>query len=58
MVSPFFLTFCPFGNKYNIILGLHVLQELIAGFDQEAAAAVMARLVTYKMEAEVLHDTS
>nr|CAB3481249.1 unnamed protein product [Digitaria exilis] len=32
--------------------------ELIAGFDQEAAAAVMARLVTYKMEAEVLHDTS
>ena len=30
-----------------------MLQELIAGFDQEAAAAVMARLVSFKMETEV-----
>ena len=28
-------------------------QDLIAGFDQEAAAAVMARLVSFKMETEV-----
>ena len=35
-----------------------MLQELIAGFDQEAAAAVMARLVSFKMEAEVFHNTS
>ena len=26
----------------------------MAGFDQEAAAAVMARLVSFKMEAEVV----
>ncbi|OEL18325.1 Protein transport protein SEC23 [Dichanthelium oligosanthes] len=31
-------------------------KELIAGFDQEAAAAVMARLVTFKMEAEADFD--
>jgi len=30
--------------------------EVIDGFDQEAAAAVMARLVSFKMEAEVLDD--
>lgn len=45
-------------NIVFYLLGLHVLQELIAGFDQEAAAAVMARLVAFKMEAEVVHDTS
>lgn len=28
-------------------------QDLIAGFDQEAAAVVMARLVSFKMETEV-----
>lgn len=28
-------------------------QDLIAGFDQEAAAAVVARLVSFKMETEV-----
>ncbi|VAH94099.1 unnamed protein product [Triticum turgidum subsp. durum] len=31
-------------------------KELITGFDQEAAAAVMARLVSFKMEAEVDFD--
>ncbi|TVU05550.1 hypothetical protein EJB05_48716, partial [Eragrostis curvula] len=31
-------------------------KELIAGFDQEAAAAVMARLVSFKMEAEADFD--
>lgn len=30
-----------------------MLQDLIAGFDQEAAAAIMARLVSFKMENEV-----
>lgn len=28
-------------------------QELVQGFDQEAAAVVMARLASYKMEMEV-----
>ncbi|KAL6661650.1 hypothetical protein ACP70R_001034 [Stipagrostis hirtigluma subsp. patula] len=32
------------------------VQDLIAGFDQEAAAAVMARLVSFKMEAEADFD--
>uniref|UniRef100_K3YGZ6 Protein transport protein SEC23 n=1 Tax=Setaria italica TaxID=4555 RepID=K3YGZ6_SETIT len=36
------------------VAGSGGVQELIAGFDQEAAAAVMARLVSFKMEAEVL----
>lgn len=31
-------------------------QELIAGFDQEAAAATMARLVSFKMETEAEFD--
>ncbi|XP_047333971.1 protein transport protein SEC23 [Impatiens glandulifera] len=31
-------------------------QELIAGFDQEAAAVVMARLVSFKMESEAEFD--
>ena len=31
-----------------------MLQDLIAGFDQEAAAAIMARLVSFKMENEVI----
>ncbi|XP_062099483.1 protein transport protein SEC23 C isoform X2 [Humulus lupulus] len=31
-------------------------QELIAGFDQEAAAVVMARLVSFKMETEAEFD--
>nr|TKW10762.1 hypothetical protein SEVIR_6G188300v2 [Setaria viridis] len=35
------------------VAGSGGVQELIAGFDQEAAAAVMARLVSFKMEAEV-----
>lgn len=29
------------------------IQDLISGFDQEAAAVVMARLVSFKMETEV-----
>lgn len=33
-----------------------VLQDLIAGFDQEAAAVVMARLVSFKMETEVTNN--
>jgi len=32
------------------------VEELVAGFDQEAAAAVMARLVSFKMETEVDFD--
>ena len=35
---------------------LSYLQDLIAGFDQEAAAAVMARLVSFKMETEVIFN--
>lgn len=43
------------------LIGFHVIytfpfnivQELIAGFDQEAAAVTMARLVSFKMENEV-----
>lgn len=54
----FFSSLCFFWELYSILIGLHVLQELVAGFDQEAAAAVMARLVAFKMEAEVFHDTS
>ncbi|KAL6858824.1 hypothetical protein ACP4OV_017826 [Aristida adscensionis] len=38
------------------IAGSGGVQDLIAGFDQEAAAAVMARLVSFKMEAEVDFD--
>lgn len=30
------------------------LQDLIAGFDQEAAVVVMARQVSFKMETEVM----
>lgn len=33
-----------------------MLQDLIAGFDQEAAAVVMARLVSFKMETEVISN--
>lgn len=32
-----------------------ILQELISGFDQEAAAVVMARQVSFKMETEVIY---
>ncbi|KAL6008250.1 Protein transport protein S23 E [Asimina triloba] len=32
------------------------MQDLVAGFDQEAAAVVMARLVSFKMEAEAEFD--
>lgn len=39
---------------YKMYNSLQNLQDLVAGFDQEAAAAVMARLVSFKMEAEVL----
>ncbi|VAI02757.1 unnamed protein product [Triticum turgidum subsp. durum] len=38
------------------VAGSGSVQELITGFDQEAAAAVMARLVSFKMEAEVDFD--
>lgn len=31
-----------------------MLQDLISGFDQETAAVVMARLVSFKMEIEVI----
>lgn len=31
-----------------------ILQDIISGFDQEAAAVVMARQVSFKMETEVL----
>lgn len=30
------------------------LQDLVQGFDQEAAAVIMARLASYKMEMEVI----
>ncbi|TKW10763.1 hypothetical protein SEVIR_6G188300v4 [Setaria viridis] len=39
------------------VAGSGGVQELIAGFDQEAAAAVMARLVSFKMEAEVSNNS-
>ncbi|URE39772.1 Sec23/Sec24 beta-sandwich domain [Musa troglodytarum] len=32
-------------------------QDLVSGFDQEAAAAVMARLVSFKMETEVFNNS-
>lgn len=38
------------------VAGPGSIQDLIAGFDQEAAAAVMARLVSYKMENEAEFD--
>ncbi|XP_066352244.1 protein transport protein SEC23 C-like [Miscanthus floridulus] len=38
------------------VAGSGGVQELIDGFDQEAAAAVMARLVSFKMEAEADFD--
>ncbi|KAJ4950285.1 hypothetical protein NE237_027117 [Protea cynaroides] len=38
------------------IAGSGSIQELIAGFDQEAAAVVMARLVSFKMESEAEFD--
>ncbi|KAL5549624.1 hypothetical protein UlMin_004855 [Ulmus minor] len=38
------------------VAGQGSVQELISGFDQEAAAAVMARLVSFKMEAEAEFD--
>lgn len=34
---------------------MYILQELISGFDQEAAAVVMARQVSFKMETEVIY---
>lgn len=34
-----------------------ILQDLIFGFDQEAAAVVMARLISFKMESEVKKHT-
>ncbi|VAI02738.1 unnamed protein product [Triticum turgidum subsp. durum] len=39
------------------VAGSGSVQELITGFDQEAAAAVMARLVSFKMEAEVFNNS-
>ncbi|XP_050385174.1 protein transport protein SEC23 [Argentina anserina] len=38
------------------ITGSGSIQDLIAGFDQEAAAVVMARLVSFKMETEAEFD--
>ncbi|ESW06261.1 hypothetical protein PHAVU_010G032700 [Phaseolus vulgaris] len=38
------------------IAGPESIQDLIAGFDQEAAAIVMARQVSYKMETEAEFD--
>ncbi|XP_024022221.1 protein transport protein SEC23 [Morus notabilis] len=38
------------------VAGQGSLQDLIAGFDQEAAAGVMARLVSFKMETEAEFD--
>ncbi|CAL5087986.1 unnamed protein product [Urochloa decumbens] len=38
------------------VSGADNVEELVAGFDQEAAAAVMARLVSFKMETEVDFD--
>ncbi|KAI9400400.1 hypothetical protein POPTR_002G238500v4 [Populus trichocarpa] len=38
------------------VAGLGSAQDLIAGFDQEAAAVAMARLVSFKMENEVEFD--
>jgi protein transport protein SEC23 len=38
------------------VSGSDSVQELIGGFDQEAAAAVMARLVSFKMETEADFD--
>ncbi|KAG2643875.1 protein transport protein SEC23-like [Panicum virgatum] len=38
------------------VSGTDNVEELVAGFDQEAAAAVMARLVSFKMETEVDFD--
>ncbi|VAI18390.1 unnamed protein product [Triticum turgidum subsp. durum] len=37
--------------------GAATVQELIDGFDQEAAAAVVARLVSFKMETEVFNNS-
>ncbi|GLT73710.1 hypothetical protein SLA2020_455480 [Shorea laevis] len=38
------------------VAGPGSIQDLISGFDQEAAAAVMARLVSFKMEIEAEFD--
>ncbi|XP_057981907.1 protein transport protein SEC23 C [Malania oleifera] len=38
------------------VTGPGSIQDLIAGFDQEAAAVVMARLVSFKMETETEFD--
>ncbi|KGN46272.1 protein transport protein SEC23 [Cucumis sativus] len=38
------------------VAGTGSVQDLIAGFDQEAAAAIMARLVSFKMENEAEFD--
>ncbi|KAI7979653.1 Protein transport protein SEC23 [Camellia lanceoleosa] len=38
------------------VAGTGSIQDLIAGFDQEAAAVVMARLVSFKMETEAEFD--
>ncbi|XAR63334.1 hypothetical protein NMG60_11023240 [Bertholletia excelsa] len=38
------------------VAGTGSIQDLIAGFDQETAAVVMARIVSFKMEAEAEFD--
>ncbi|XP_058084784.1 protein transport protein SEC23 C [Magnolia sinica] len=38
------------------VVGPGCMQDLVAGFDQEAAAVVMARLVSFKMESEAEFD--
>ncbi|XP_010531432.1 PREDICTED: protein transport protein SEC23 [Tarenaya hassleriana] len=40
----------------RLVVGTGSIQELAAGFDQEAAAVVMARLVSFKMETQVEFD--
>lgn len=42
----------------NIFLFAMYMQDLIQGFDQEAAAVVMARLASYKMEMEVTYSSN
>ncbi|XP_048230694.1 protein transport protein SEC23 isoform X2 [Ricinus communis] len=39
------------------VAGSGSIQDLIAGFDQEAAAVAMARLVSFKMEIEVFNNS-
>ncbi|CAK9146342.1 unnamed protein product, partial [Ilex paraguariensis] len=56
-----FLKFCwfPFSTwKVDTDRRIMSLQELVQGFDQETAAVVMARLISYKMEIEEGFDAT